>query len=108
MGYNDYTVNKARGYTMSIRNLISIIKHVNWMRSYEEEDPIDINNLTQEDANTLYEHIDSGLSPENLHCDGEISDSEAMSKYDEYMGVVRVLQHNGFAIPEGCWECKAN
>ena len=37
--------------------------------------------LTQADADSLARTLDSALSPENLHCDGEISQAEAMRKY---------------------------
>lgn len=33
------------------------------------------------DRQQIANSIDSELSPENLHCDGEISPSEAMKKY---------------------------
>lgn len=32
-----------------------------------------VRRLTQKDADMLFEEIDSGLSPENLACDGEAS-----------------------------------
>jgi hypothetical protein len=38
--------------------------------------------LTQSDADDLGRTLDSQLSPENLHCDGEISNAEAMRKYN--------------------------
>ena len=38
--------------------------------------------LTQQDAEDLARTLDSKLSPENLHCDGEISNAEAMRKYN--------------------------
>jgi hypothetical protein len=38
--------------------------------------------LTQADADDLGRTLDSKLSPENLHCDGEISNAEAMRKYN--------------------------
>ena len=34
-----------------------------------------------QDRQTIAELIDNRLSPENLHCDGEISTSEARRKY---------------------------
>lgn len=34
-----------------------------------------------EDRQKIAEIIDSSLSPENLHCDGEISQAEAMRKF---------------------------
>ena len=37
--------------------------------------------LTQADADSLGRTLDSALSPENLHCDGEISAAEANRKY---------------------------
>jgi hypothetical protein len=38
--------------------------------------------LSQADADDLGRTLDSQLSPENLHCDGEISAREAQKKYD--------------------------
>ena len=38
--------------------------------------------LTQQDADDLGRTLDSQLSPENLHCDGEISGAQAMKKYN--------------------------
>lgn len=38
-------------------------------------------------ARIFIECLESDLSPENLHCDGEISQSEAQQKYYYYMGV---------------------
>ena len=37
--------------------------------------------LTQADADDLARTLDSQLSPENLHCDGEISVAQANKKY---------------------------
>lgn len=47
--------------------------------------------LTQADADSLARTLDSALSPENLHCDGEISQAEAMRKYRFYATVVEEL-----------------
>jgi hypothetical protein len=38
--------------------------------------------LTAEGAQKIADKLDSELSPENLHCDGEISHAEAMRKYN--------------------------
>ena len=48
--------------------------------------------LTQQDANELARTLDSNLSPENLHCDGEISAAEANRKYRFYAAVARELE----------------
>ena len=36
--------------------------------------------LTQAEVNSITSGLDSDLSPENLHCDGEISQAAAMRK----------------------------
>lgn len=38
--------------------------------------------LTPTQIDELYNEMECQLSPENLHCDGEISNSEADAKYD--------------------------
>jgi hypothetical protein len=47
--------------------------------------------LSQQQANDLARSLDSKLSPENLHCDGEISRAEANRKYNFYAKVYREL-----------------
>ena len=44
-----------------------------------------------QDRRTIAELIDSQLSPENLHCDGEISASEARHKYQFLAQAARQL-----------------
>ena len=48
--------------------------------------------LTQADADRIARTLDSQLSPENLHCDGEISRAEANRKYRFYAQVYRELE----------------
>jgi hypothetical protein len=45
-----------------------------------------------QDRQTIAELIDSRLSPENLHCDGEISAAEARRKYEFLAQAARQLQ----------------
>ena len=45
-----------------------------------------------QDRKRIAQHIDSELSPENLHCDGEISHSQAMAKYRKLATVAKQLQ----------------
>ena len=47
--------------------------------------------LSQTQVNDLARTLDSKLSPENLHCDGEISVAEANRKYCFYASVYREL-----------------
>lgn len=91
---------------MSKAHLKEIIKRENFWRKFREQPELDINTLTEEDANGLFESIDCGMSPENLHCDGEISISAARAKAREYMGAVKELQKMGFTIPNSCWEIR--
>ena len=47
--------------------------------------------LKQEDVNKIVDRLNGDLSPENLHCDGEISAAEAQKKYRFYQTVAREL-----------------
>ena len=49
--------------------------------------------LSQKDANKLMGSIASGLSPENLHCDGEISHAQAAHKARELNNIRAALEH---------------
>jgi hypothetical protein len=48
--------------------------------------------LSSEDAKSVTESLAMNLSPENLHCDGEISRAQAQTKYNFYMRVHRDLE----------------
>ena len=45
-----------------------------------------------QDRKEIARDIDCELSPENLHCDGEISHAEAMRKYKRLATVAKQLQ----------------
>ena len=47
--------------------------------------------LTQAQVDDLARSLDSDLSPENLHCDGEISATQAQNKYNYYGRVIKEL-----------------
>ena len=47
--------------------------------------------LTQAEVNSLASSLDADLSPENLHCDGEISSAQTQNKYNYYGRVIREL-----------------
>jgi hypothetical protein len=59
--------------------------------------------LTQKDVDELASALDCDLSPENLHCDGEISVAQANRKYNEYGRVIAQLNkycaQNGLTMP---------
>lgn len=47
--------------------------------------------LSQADVNKIVDRLNGDLSPENLHCDGEISAAQAQKKYRFYQTVAREL-----------------
>ena len=48
---------------------------------------INLGNMTQKDVELIASDLDSKMSPENLHCDGEITVSQARAKADYYNAV---------------------
>lgn len=50
-----------------------------WRRVFKQTE-IDPANITPKQARELLDSIEGDLSPENLHCDGEISAAEARRK----------------------------
>lgn len=95
---------------MSKQALRAIIEQENFYRKFNEEAPINIDDLykiSDENiavANKLFESIDIRLSPEHLHCDGEITRTEAMRKYRQLTGAALQLQNMGYRVPEDCYE----
>tara|TARA_B100000925_G_scaffold285263_1_gene261363 strand:+ start:1423 stop:1707 length:285 start_codon:yes stop_codon:yes gene_type:complete len=63
--------------------------------------------LDQAAVTDLAKSIDAKLSPENLHCDGEISPAQARKKYNHLHTVLKQLRsyasRNGMTMPE-MWE----
>jgi len=59
--------------------------------------------LSQTDTDKIASTLDSDLSPENLHCDGEISQRQAQAKYNFYGRVIRELDrycvNNNLTVP---------
>ena len=49
--------------------------------------------LSQKSVDNIARRLDRDLSPENLHCDGEISHAEAERKYQFYGRVIRELEN---------------
>ena len=48
--------------------------------------------LSQKSVDLIASTLDRNLSPENLHCDGEISTAEAERKYQFYGRVIKELE----------------
>jgi len=83
--------------------LANQIEDMNAMSKIFGDATIDADNLTAENAQTVFQKIDFGLSPENLHCDGEITRAAAQRKYRDYMSAAKGLQVMGFT-PVDCYE----
>lgn len=83
---------------MATKNLEAILDQENWIRILHKQPPITIKSLTQDIVDGLVAQIDNSLSPENLHCDGEISASQARAKYRKLTGALKEIEALGFAI----------
>jgi hypothetical protein len=79
-------------------------QHNSWQKIWDKAHvDIDINNMSKLQADDLIRKLDSEMSPENLHCDGEITHSQAQDKYDYYMAVWQDLRSvyykNNWTLP---------
>jgi hypothetical protein len=74
-----------------MKNLQAYIDQKNTWRGFFNTAPINFP-LTQAEVNDLTNSLDSDLSPENLHCDGEITARQAQAKYKMYSRVVAELE----------------
>ena len=75
-----------------MRNLQKFIDDQNMWGSFFNTPEIKFP-LSQVQVNDLAKSLDCKLSPENLHCDGEISNAEAQRKYRFYAKVYNELEH---------------
>jgi len=82
-----------------MKMLTKFLEQENQMRSWFNKPALDINALTQADATALYQKLDGNMSPENLHCDGEISAAEARRRAKMFTGAAADLDRMGFVRP---------
>jgi len=64
-----------------MKNLTHYIDNRNTWNSFFPNSKTITFPLDQKTVDSLARSLDSDLSPENLHCDGEISQAQAMKKY---------------------------
>ena len=81
-----------------------VAQYNSWNKIFDKSHvDIDINNITKDQAHSLVMRLDGEMSPENLHCDGELSHSQVQTKYDHLMGVWQDLRHlyykKGWTLP---------
>jgi hypothetical protein len=74
-----------------MRNLNKFIDDQNVWKSFFNSPQITFP-LSQIQVDDIARSLDAKLSPENLHCDGEISVAEANAKYNFYAKVYRELE----------------
>ena len=64
-----------------------------WQKIFDKDHKtINIGNMTQKDVDTLAGRLDGDMSPENLHCDGEISHAQAQRKFRELNTIKQALE----------------
>ena len=73
-----------------MKNLQAYIDQMNMWGSFFNSPQINFP-LSQVQVNDIANKLDADLSPENLHCDGEISRTQAQNKYNYYGRVIREL-----------------
>jgi len=79
------------------KDLKQYVDNMNFMATlFNDGDEIDVNNITDADAKRIFEKLDGDLSPENLHCDGEISAGAVRAKKRHFNGVIAGLRRLGF------------
>ena len=87
---------KAERVQVGVRHLNDYIEQRNrWMALFSKESirfP-----LTQQSVDAIIDTLNSDLSPENLHCDGEISPAQAQAKYRFYKTVADELADYTYA-----------
>lgn len=86
-----------------MKNLTAYVEQQNGWNAIFGKAPVKMP-LSQAAVTDLAKSIDGALSPENLHCDGEISAREAQTKYNRLMRVLNELrtyaQKNNMSLPE--------
>ena len=79
-------------YQKNVRHLADYMEQRSrWMALFDPNKTLEFP-LNQAGVNTIIDQLDCDLSPENLHCDGEISASQARAKYDFYSLVASELE----------------
>lgn len=83
-----------------MENLERYIARANIFRKHAGRSEFDVNNLTTNDAEELFNNIDCDLSPENLTCDGELPRAEVQKRKRFYKACIAELEQAGFTKPD--------
>jgi len=83
-----------------MKNLTEYVERLNAMNKIFNRPTIDLDNLTDDMAQDIFNSLDGDLSPENLHCDGEISAAQARKKAKLFYAAANELMALGFRSNE--------
>jgi hypothetical protein len=82
-------------------SLKKYVEHMNFWHQLlddHETDKYEYPVKSQTTADAIFKELEADLSPENLHCDGEISREEASKKLKKLLAIGKSLQWAGFGI----------
>jgi hypothetical protein len=95
--YTATTPAQSNPVQVGVRHLNDYIEQRNrWMAIFNKDEGIKFP-LTQAMVDKIISQLDCDLSPENLHCDGEISAAQAQAKYRFYKLVADELADYTYA-----------
>ena len=96
-GFARYVAPKTPTHIPQGENLANYVEQRNrWLAIFNSNEGITFP-LTQAGVDKIISQLDSDLSPENLHCDGEITAAQARAKYNFYKTVADELADYTYA-----------
>jgi hypothetical protein len=81
-----------------MKQLKEYLQIVNARRKSLRQRILTLGNLTEDDARMLAEELENSLSPENLYCDGNITEEKAKERYELFTGALKDLESLGFDV----------
>jgi len=78
-----------------LKNLSKFVENENRMAVFFNDKVVNVKAITDEDAQKLWDRLDSNLSPENLSCDGEIRGAKLRARYNYFKGAMKELKTLG-------------
>ncbi len=87
---------------MKTANLKKYLERMNRWSRFTGSETIDLKKMDDEMAQSIFNWLDGDLSPENLHCDGEITKAEANRKYRLFTKAGAELKAMGYR-PKDRW-----
>lgn len=81
-----------------MKNLNKYIEQINVVRNLMKQPAIDPANLTDDDLDSIITRLGSDYSPENLTCDGELTNSQVRQRIKFFDSVVRDLEALGHDV----------